>query len=248
MKGLIVGVTNESSIAWGCAKVLHEAGVELALTYQNEKAKHYVQPLAQKLNASVFMPLDVSKEEQMTALFDAINTQWGRLDFLIHSIAFAPKSDLQGRVVDCTKEGFLMAMDISCHSLIRLSRAAEPLMNEGGSIITMSYYGSEKVIKNYNIMGPVKAALESTVRYLAIELGQEKIRVNAISPGPIMTRAASGLAHFDQLMEKAANEAPLNQLATIEAVGDMAAFLVSEKAAHITGQVLYVDDGYNICG
>ncbi|WP_133139637.1 enoyl-ACP reductase FabI [Legionella genomosp. 1] len=248
LKGLIVGIANESSIAWGCAKVLHEAGAELALTYQNEKARKYVQPLAEKVKAPIFMPLDVCNHEETTALFETIHKQWGTLDFLIHSIAFAPKSDLQGRVVDCSKEGFLLAMDISCHSLIRLSKAVEPLMSHGGSIMTMSYYGSEKVIKNYNLMGPVKAALEATVRYLAIDLGQEKIRINAISPGPIMTRAASGLEHFDQLMEKAAKEAPLNQLVTIESVGEMAAFLVSDKAAHITGQVLYVDGGYNICG
>ncbi|KTD21242.1 enoyl-ACP reductase FabI [Legionella londiniensis] len=245
-KGLIIGIANEHSIAWGCAKVLHEEGIQLAITYQNEKAKGYVQPLAEKVSSPIFMPLDVTDKAQFDALFQKIKDSWGRLDFAIHAIAFAPKADLQGRVVDCSKEGFMMAMDISCHSLIRLAKAAEPLMVDGGSIITMSYYGAEKVVKNYNLMGPVKAALETSVRYLAMELGSKRIRVNAISPGPISTRAASGLADFDKLMEKAANEAPLHQLVTIEDIGEAASFLTSDKAASITGQVLYVDAGYNI--
>ncbi|KTC81291.1 MULTISPECIES: enoyl-ACP reductase FabI [Legionella] len=245
-KGLIVGIANEHSIAWGCAKVLHEAGAELAITYQNEKTKGYVQPLAEKVSSPIVMPLDVTDKEQFDALFQKIKDCWGRLDFVIHAIAFAPKTDLQGRVVDCSKDGFMMAMDISCHSLIRLAKAAEPLMVDGGSIMTMSYYGAEKVVKNYNLMGPVKAALETSVRYLAMELGSKKIRVNAISPGPISTRAASGLADFDKLMEQAAKEAPLHQLVTIEDIGETASFLVSNKAASITGQILYVDGGYNI--
>ncbi|AGH53192.1 TPA: enoyl-ACP reductase FabI [Legionella pneumophila subsp. pneumophila] len=247
-KGLIIGIANEHSIAWGCAKVLYEANCELAITYQNEKAKSYVQSLAEQVSASIFMPLDVTDKAQFDALFQRIKESWSHLDFVIHAIAFAPKADLQGRVVDCSKEGFMVAMDVSCHSLIRLAKAAEPLMVNGGSIMTMSYYGAEKVVKNYNLMGPVKAALETSVRYLAMELGSKKIRVNAISPGPISTRAASGLADFDKLMEKAANEAPLHQLVTIEAIGEMAAFLVSDKAVSITGQILYVDAGYNIKG
>ncbi|CZG41157.1 TPA: enoyl-ACP reductase FabI [Legionella pneumophila] len=245
-KGLIVGIANEHSIAWGCGKVLHEAGAELAITYQNEKTKSYVQPLAEKVSSPIVMPLDVTDKAQSDGLFQKIKDCWGRLDFVIHAIAFAPKTDLQGRVVDCSKDGFMMAMDISCHSLIRLAKAAEPLMVDGGSIITMSYYGAEKVVKNYNLMGPVKAALETSVHYLAMELGSKKIRVNAISPGPINTRAASGLSDFDKLMEKAAKEAPLHQLVTIEAIGEAASFLVSDKASSITGQVLYVDGGYNI--
>ncbi|KTD64454.1 enoyl-ACP reductase FabI [Legionella spiritensis] len=247
-KGLIVGIANEYSIAWGCTKALHEAGGELAITYQNEKTRGYVQPLAEKVSSPIVMPLDVTDKEQFDALFQKIKDRWGRLDFVIHAIAFAPKTDLQGRVVDCSKDGFMMAMDISCHSLIRLAKAAEPLMVDGGSIITMSYYGAEKVVKNYNLMGPVKAALETSVRYLAMELGSKKIRVNAISPGPISTRAASGLADFDTLMEQAAKEAPLHQLVTIEDIGETASFLVSDKAASITGQTLYVDSGYNIKG
>lgn len=248
LKGLIVGVANKDSIAWGCAKILHEAGNDLAITYQNEKTKEYVQPLVNSISCPIFMPLDVRDDVQLEDLFQRIETDWGKLDFIIHAIAFAPKSDLQGRVVDCSRDGFITAMDISCHSFIRLAKAVESLMRDGGSLITMSYYGAEKVVKNYNLMGPVKAALETTVRYLAMELGSKKIRVNAISPGPINTRAASGLSDFDQLMEQAAKEAPLNQLVTIDAIGEMTAFLVSPKAQYITGQVIYVDGGYNIRG
>src|SRR5690606_13024045 len=216
---------NEASIAWGCARAFYGHGAELAVTYVNDKACGYVQPLADTLQAPIFMRLDVTKAEEQEALFEAIAKKWGKLDFLLHSIAFAPKADLQGRVTDSSREGFMMAMDISCHSLMRLVKSAEPLMNDGGSILTMSYYGAEKVITNYNLMGPVKAALEASVRYLAMELGGERIRVNAISPGPVKTRAASGLAEFDRLMEKAAAEAPLHQLVTLEQIGEMAAFL-----------------------
>ncbi len=246
LKGLVVGVANESSIAWGCAKMLHEAGASLAITYQNEKTKQYTQPLADAISAELFMPLDVTNENQINQVFQAIKNQWSQLDFIIHAVAYGPKADLQGRVVDCSSEGFGIAMDVSCHSLIRLTKAAEPLMKHGGSILTMSYYGAEKVVSNYNMMGPVKAALETTMRYLAVELGPKKIRVNAISPGPIKTRAASGLSDFDELMEKAVKKAPLHQIVTTESVGRTAAFLVSDDARHITGQVIYVDGGYNI--
>ena len=247
LKGLIVGIANEHSIAWGCAKVLLKAGAELAITYQNEKAKQYVQPLAERISAPIFMPFDVTNSEQLDELFQTIQSTWGRLDFIIHSIAFAPKDDLHGRVVDCSRDGFILAMDISCHSLIRLAKAAEPLMTNGGSIITISYYGAEKVVQNYNMMGPVKAALEASVRYLAMELGSKNIRVNALSPGPVKTRAASGLVRFDELMEKTKNEAPLKQLVTIEEIGEAAYFLIS-KANSVTGQVIYIDGGYNIKG
>ncbi len=247
-KGLIVGIANEHSLAWGCARVFHAAGAGIAMTYQNEKTKSYVAPLAQEISAPLFMPLDVTDDAQTEALFAEIGRQWGRLDFLLHSIAFAPKADLQGRVTDSSAAGFGMAMDVSCHSLIRLTKAAEPLMKDGGAILTMSYYGSEKVIANYGIMGPVKAALEASVRYLAAEQGARGVRVNALSPGPVRTRAASGLAHFDLLMEKAARTAPTHQLVGIDQVGEAAAFLLSDKALHITGQVIYVDNGYNIFG
>lgn len=247
-KGLIVGIANEGSIAWGCAQAFHAAGAELAVTYLNDKAKPYVQPLAEQLGAPIFMPLDVTQPEQQEALFAEITRRWGKLDFLLHSIAFAPKADLLGRVVDSSAQGFAVAMDISCHSLMRLARSAELLMKDGGTILTMSYYGAEKVVSHYNLMGPVKAALEASMRYLAAELGQKNIRVNALSTGPVKTRAASGLAEFDRLMNEAAEKAPLHQLVTLEQIGAMAAFLVSDNARQVTGQVVYVDAGYNIRG
>jgi enoyl-[acyl-carrier protein] reductase I len=248
LKGLVVGLANDQSIAWGCVQAFHAQGAELAITYQNEKAKSHVEPLAKAVAAPIFLPLDVTNEAQMEAVFAAIAQRWGKLDFLLHSIAFAPKADLQGRVTDCSADGFKTAMDISCHSLIRLSKYAEPLMKDGGSILTMSYYGAEKVIDHYNLMGPVKAALEASVRYLAHELGERRIRVNALSPGPVLTRAASGLSHFDALMEKAAQQAPLRQLVSIEQIGEAAAFLISNKALNITGQTIYIDNGYNTVG
>ncbi len=248
MKGLIVGLANDQSIAWGCAKAFRAQGADLAVTWLNEKTKAFIEPLAQEVSAPIFLPLDVTSEGQMDAVFAEIAARWGRLDFILHSIAFAPKDDLQGRITDCSVEGFKTAMDISCHSLIRLAKRAEPLMQDGGSILTMSYYGAEKAIENYNLMGPVKAALESSVRYLARDLGEKNIRINALSPGPVKTRAASGLSHFDKLMEKAASLAPIRSLVSIEQIGEAAAFLVSDKAKNITGQTIYVDNGYNTIG
>lgn len=245
VKGLVVGLANDRSLAWGCAQALHAQGAELAVTYQNEKARPHVAPLAAALGADIVMPLDVTVDAEMDALFAALAGRWGRLDFLLHSIAFAPKADLHGRVVDSSAAGFATAMDVSCHSLVRLARRAEPLMADGGSILTMSFYGSEKVVPGYGIMGPVKAALEATVRYLAAELGPRHVRVNALSTGPVQTRAASGLAHFDTLMAQAAATAPLHRLVTIEQVGEAAAFLLSGRARFITGQTIYVDSGYN---
>jgi len=246
-KGLVVGIANEHSIAWGCAHALHEAGAELAITYQNEKAKGYVKPLAEIVGAEIFAPLDVTNESNLANLVDEIKSRWDHLDFLLHSIVYAPKSDLRGRVVDSSREGFMTAMDISCHSLARLAKTVEPLM-DGGAILTMSYYGSEKVVPHYGIMGPVKAALEATVRYLAVELGPKKIRVNALSPGPIKTRAASGLADFDRLMERVASTSPLGDLVTLEQIGEASVFLVSDNAKNITGQIIYVDNGYHVKG
>ncbi|MDC7677506.1 enoyl-ACP reductase FabI [Asticcacaulis machinosus] len=248
MKGLIVGLANDQSLAWGCVQALKAQGAELAITWQNDKARPHVEPLAKAVGAEIVLPLDVRDPVQMAEVFEVIRQSWGQLDFLLHSIAYAPKDDLHGRVTDTSVEGFTIAMDVSCHSLIRLARQAEPLMTGGGSVLTMSFYGSEKVVPGYNLMGPVKAALESSMRYLAAELGPKAIRVNALSTGPVKTRAASGLSHFDVLMEKAADAAPLHQLVTIEQVGEAAAFLLSDKARFITGQTIYVDSGYNILG
>ncbi len=247
-KGLVVGIANDDSIAWGCAKAFQKQGADIAVTYLNDKAKTYVQPLADKLQAPICMKLDVTKPEEQDAVFAAIAEKWGKLDFLLHSIAFAPKADLHGRVLDSSSEGFMSAMDVSCHSLIRLSKAAEPLMSDGGSILTMSFYGAEKVVTHYNLMGPVKAALEASVKYLSTELGSQRIRINAISTGPVKTRAASGLTDFDRLMEEATGKAPLHQLVTLEQIGAMAAFLVSDNAQQVTGQTIYVDAGYNVRG
>ncbi len=247
-KGLVVGIANDQSIAYGCAKAMREQGAELAVTYLNEKAEKWVRPLAEDLGAELFLPLDVAVEGQLESVFAQIEKTWGRLDFALHSIAFAPKDDLHGRVVDCSSAGFTTAMDISCHSFIRLAKLAEPLMDQGGSLMTVSYYGGRKVVEHYNMMGPVKAALEMTVKYMASELGQKGIRVNAISPGPLKTRAASGIDHFDELLESPAARAPQHQLVGIEDCGSVAAFLAGEGSKTITGTTLFVDAGYHIVG
>lgn len=247
-KGLVVGIANQHSIAWGCARAFHAAGAELAVTWLNDKAQPYVAPLAQQLNATLAMPLDVEQDGQMQAVFAAIEQQWGQLDFILHSIAFAPADDLHGRVTDSSAAGFARAMDISCHSFMRMARLAEPLMPNGGCLLTMSYLGAEEVIANYGLMGPVKAALEASVRYMATELGPKGIRVSAVSPGPLATRAASGLTGFEQLLDDAARRAPLRRLVDIDDVGALCTFLVSDGARSITGDTLYVDAGYHILG
>lgn len=245
-KGLIVGIANEHSIAWGCARAMHAAGAELAVTWLNDKARPHVEPLAREIGAPLQMPLDVEQPGQLEAVFEAIAAQWGELDFVLHSIAFAPGDDLHGRVTDCSREGFARAMDISCHSFMRMARLSEPLMKNGGSLITMSYLGADEVVENYGMMGPVKAALESGVRYLAAELGPHGIRVNAVSPGPLATRAASGIAGFDRLMEDAARRAPLRRLVAIDDVGALCTFLAGDGGRSITGGTLYVDAGFHI--
>ncbi|MBS0581771.1 MAG: enoyl-ACP reductase FabI [Proteobacteria bacterium] len=245
-RGLLVGIANEHSLAWGCAQHCHAAGAQLAVTWLNDKARAFVEPLAAQVEASIALPLDVEREGELEAVFAAIGERWGRLDFLLHSIAFAPKADLQGRVVDCSRDGFARAMDVSCHSLLRMARLAEPLMRDGGSIVTLSYLGAEEVIANYGLMGPVKAALEAAVRYLAAELGPSGIRVNAVSPGPVATRAASGIANFDALLADAAQRAPLRRLVDRDDVGALCAFLFSDAARAVTGDTLLVDAGLHI--
>ena len=245
-KALVVGVANEHSIAYGCAKAFAELGAEVAITYANDKARGYVEPLAQELKAPIFMPLDVTQPGQLEAVFAEIEQQWGQLDILVHSIAWAPKEDLQGGLLDSSAEGFGLAMDISCHSFVRMARLATPLMHNGGTMFAMSYYGANKVVPNYNLMGPVKAALEASCRYLAYELGPKGIRVHAISPGPLKTRAASGLKDFDLLLNEAAQRAPLGELVDIMDVGFTCAYLATPYARRLSGETLYVDGGVNI--
>jgi enoyl-[acyl-carrier protein] reductase I len=245
-KALVTGIANDQSIAWGCAKAFRAFGADLAITYLNDKAKPHVEPLAKEVETSIFMPLNLQIEGQLEAVFDTIREKWGKLDICLHSIAFAPKEDLQGRVVDCSKAGFLVAMEISCWSFIRMAKLAEPLMKDGGTLSTMTYYGSEMVVENYNMMGPVKAALESAARYLAAELGPKGIRVHAISPGPLKTRAASGITDFDELIQRAQSKAPARSLVSIDDVGVAVAFLSMDGAKLITGETLYVDGGYHI--
>ena len=245
-RGLIVGIANDQSIAWGCAKAFRAFGAELAVTYLNDKARKFVEPLARELEASIVMPLDVRTQGQMEAVFERIDKEWGKLDFLVHSIAFSPRDALQGRVVDVSQEGFLTTMDVSCWTFIRMAHLAEPLMREGGTLFTMTYYGSQMVVQNYNVMGVAKAALESAVRYIAAELGPKGIRVHAISPGPLATRAASGIPDFDELMDKAQSKAPARNLVSIDDVGAATAFLALDGAKLITGGVMYIDGGYHI--
>ncbi|MEM9122657.1 MAG: enoyl-ACP reductase FabI, partial [Pseudomonadota bacterium] len=218
-KALVVGIANEQSIAWGCAKALKAQGADLAVTYLNDKAERFVRPLAEQLDASIIRRLDVTKEEELQGLFAALEDEWGRLDTVLHSIAYCPRDDLHGRVVDVSREGFLEAMDISVHSFIRMVRMSEPLMRQGGTCMTVSYQGATRVIENYNIMGPVKAALESVTRYWAADLGPKGISVHALSPGPLKTRAATGIADFDAILNSAAERAPTHHLATIDDVG-----------------------------
>ena len=247
-KALVVGIANEHSIAYGCAKAFQSLGAELAITYLNDKARPHVEPVAKSLGASIFLPLDVQHPGELEAVFEAIRKQWGRLDILVHSIAFAPKEDLQGGLLDCSAEGFKVAMDVSCHSFILMAKLAAPLMTEGGTMFAMSYYGAQKVVPNYNVMGPVKAALEASCRYLAHELGPKGIRVHPISPGPLKTRAASGLKDFDLLLNEAASRAPVGELVDIDDVGYACAYLATPYARRMTGQTLYVDGGVNIMG
>jgi enoyl-[acyl-carrier protein] reductase I len=245
-KGLIVGVANDRSIAWGCARAFRAFGADLAITYLNEKARPHVEPLSREVEAPIFMPMDVMAEGQLEAVFERIAQEWGELDFLVHSIAFSTKDALGGRVTDVPRAGFQVTMDVSVWSFIRMAHLAEPLMKNGGTLFTMTYYGSQSVVENYNIMGVAKAALESAVRYVAAELGPKGIRVHAISQGPLATRAASGIPEFDALLEKAKVKAPARELVDIDDVGAACAFLAHDAARLITGQVLYVDGGYHI--
>ncbi len=245
-RGLVVGIANADSIAYGCARAFRDAKAELAVTYLNSKAEPHVRPLAESLDASIIVPCDVREDGQLEAVFDTIAREWGRLDFLLHSIAFAPREDLHASLVECSSEGFAMAMDVSCHSFIRMARLARPLMTEGGSLMTVSFFGAERVVENYNLMGPVKAALESTVRYLAADLADQRIHVHALSTGPVKTRAASGIGRFDELLDRVRERTPANRLVDVEQIGRIAAFLASEAGMPMTGSVTYADNGFHV--
>ena len=245
-KALVLGIANEHSIAFGCARAFRKLGAELALTYLNDKARPYVEPLARELEAPIFLPLDVQKAGQLETVFEQVGRTWGRLDIALHAIAFAPKEDLQGPLLNCSAAGFGLAMDVSCHSFVQMARLAAPLMTRGGTLFAMTYYGSTKVVPTYSVMGPVKAALEACVRYLAYELGPKGIRVHAISPGPIKTRAAGGLKDFDLLLNEAAHRAPVGELVDIDDVGMATAYLATSYARRITGSTAFVDAGLNI--
>ena len=247
-KGLVVGIANTHSLAWPAAMHFRQAGAELAVTYVDARAKPYVAPLAERLEAPIFLPCDVTASNELEAVFAAITERWGRLDFVLHAIGSVPPADLHGRLTDCSEDGFSEAMRVSVHSLIRMARLAEPLMPDGGSLMTLSYLGGERVVENYNVMGPVKAALEASVRYLAHELGPANIRVNAISAGPVPTRAASGLTGFGRLLDATARAAPLRRNIQADEVGRAALLLASDYTSGMTGEVLHVDAGVHIEG
>ena len=245
-KSLIVGIANEESIAYGCAEAFRKAGADLAITWLNDKARAYVEPLGSALGAQIMAPLNVETDGELEALVDEIERRWGRLDSLVHSIAFAPKDDLQGGLLDCSAAGFARAMDVSVHSYIRMAKLTAPLMTGGGTMFAMSYFGATRVVPNYNVMGPVKAALEAACRYLAFELGPKNIRVHAISPGPLKTRAASALTDFQRMLNDAVEQSPLHELVDIDDVGAACAYLASDYAKRITGGTIFIDGGANI--
>jgi len=245
-RGLVVGVANKWSIAWAITRKLADEGAELAITYQNERLGKHVRELAEELKEPLLIPLDVTSDKQIVMTFELLKRVWGRLDFLVHATAFAPRTALEGQFVNTTREDFRIAHDISAFSLTALAQSAKPLMTEGGSIITLSYLGAERVVPNYNVMGVAKASLEASMRYLAADLGPEGIRVNAVSAGPIKTLAASGISGFGSMQRHHRNRAPLRKDTEAEEVADAALFLLSPLGRGITGQVLYVDGGFNI--
>lgn len=247
-RGLIMGVANNRSIAWGIAKALADAGAELALTYQGDALKKRVEPLAEQLNAIVAGHCDVTDDASIDAVFETLEKQWGKIDFLVHGIAFSDKDELTGRYIDTSAENFNRTMQISCYSLTSVSQRAEKLMSDGGAILTLTYYGAEKVMPHYNVMGVAKAALEASVRYLAADLGKDKIRVNAISAGPIKTLAASGIGDFRYILKWNEYNSPLRQTVSIEEVGNSALYLLSDLGKGVTGEIHHVDSGYHVVG
>lgn len=246
--GIIFGVANKRSIAWACAAACAENGAKMAFTYQGERLKENVEKLAGELNDSLIVPCDVTNQSEVDSAFAAVGEKYGKLDFVIHSIAFAPREALEGEFVTTTRDAFRTALEISAFSLTQVALAASPLMKDGGSIVTMSYYGAEKVVSNYNVMGVAKAALEASTRYLAADLGKQNIRVNAISAGPINTLSARGVKNMGSLLGYVADKSPLKRNVQASEVGNTALFLVSDMSSGITGETIYVDCGYNIMG
>lgn len=248
-KGVVFGVANEKSIAWAIAKALKAEGAELAFTYAGEIMEKRVRPLAESMGSKLILPCDVTDDAQIDSVFDAIKKDWGGLDMLVHSVAFANKEELKGEFVDTSREGFRVALDVSAYSLVALAKRALPLMeNRDGSIMTMTYYGAEKVVKNYNVMGVAKAALEASVRYLAADLGGKGVRVNAVSAGPIKTLAAMGISGFKEILNMVETKAPLRRNVTQEDVAKTALYLLSDLSSGVTGETVYVDSGYNVMG
>jgi enoyl-[acyl-carrier protein] reductase I len=244
-RGIIFGLANDKSIAWGIAQQLREAGAELAFTYLNEALEKRVRPLAESLDAEIILPCDVQNEEEMVAVFDRVKEKWGELDFVVHAVAFANREDLKKPFSETQREGFQLALDISAYSLISMTRCALPVLKEGGSIVTMTYLGAVRSVPQYNVMGVAKAALEASVRYLAAELGEKGIRVNAVSAGPIKTLAASGISNFKEKLRVAEERAPLGRLVSQDEVGKASLYLLSDLASGVTGEVHYVDGGFS---
>lgn len=247
-RGLIMGVANNLSIGWGIAQALAKHGAELAFTYQGEALKKRVEPLAASLGSSIVIPCDVSEETGVEETFTALKKHWNSIDFVVHAIGFSDKEELKGKYVNVSRKNFLNSMDISCYSFTEIARHAVPMMNSGGSLLTLTYYGAEKVMPHYNVMGLVKAALEASVRYLAMDLGSDNIRVNAISAGPIKTLAASGIGDFRYILKWNQYNAPLKRNISIEDVGRSALYLLSDLSSGVTGEILHVDSGYHVVG
>ncbi len=247
-RGLIMGVANNRSIAWGIAKACADQGAELAFTYQGEALQKRVVPLAQSVGSELTLPCDVTDEASIDAVFAELERSWGRLDFLVHAIAWADKSELNGRYVDTSAANFAQSLNISCYSFTAIAQRAEKLMSEGGSLLTLTYYGAEKVMPHYNVMGVAKAALEASVRYMAMDLGPQKIRVNAISAGPIKTLAASGIGDFRYILKWNEYNSPMRQTVTIEQVGNAGLYLLSDLGSGVTGEIHHVDSGYHVVG
>ncbi len=247
-RGIIMGVANDRSLAWSIARQLHEQGAEIAFTYLGDALKKRVMPLAESIGSTVVLPCNVSDDDEIKEVFNALKKIWGTIDFVVHAIGFSDKNELKGKYLETSRKNFLMTMDISCYSLTAVAREAAPLMAKGGSILTLTYYGSEKVMPHYNVMGPAKAALEASVRYLAVDLGGEQIRVNALSAGPVKTLAASGIGDFRYILKWNEHNAPLKRNIELEEVGKAGLYLLSDLSSGVTGENHHVDCGYHVVG